>query len=143
MNLIDLQIIILLDVLVILAICSYSDLKHHKADNKYTFLIALLCIPLILFNTIELIHIALIVILLLCNKFNAIGGADIKALIPLMASLPMVGILIFWKLALTSFIGLVIAFVVRTKKLSWKMEVPFMPSIFIGVLGYVVYIITN
>jgi len=140
MKLIDFQLIILLTILAFLAICSYQDLRYRKAENKYVFPIALLCIPLILINDIGIFHIAIISLLLVFYRFNWMGGADIKVLIPLMASLPIIGILILWKVALSAYIGLVIAFIAKTRTISLKMEVPFMPSIFLGVLAYVIFL---
>jgi len=141
MKLIDFQLIMLLTILAFLAICSYQDLRYRKAENKYVFLIALLCIPLILINNIEIFHIAIISLLVIFYRLGWMGGADIKVLIPLMASLPIFGIMTVWKVALMTYIGFVIAFVVRTRSISLKMEVPFMPSIFMGVLGYIILLL--
>jgi len=140
MKIIDFQLIMLLTILAFLAICSYQDLRYRIAENKYVFMIALLCIPLILINDIGIFQIAPIVLLVLFYSLGWMGGADIKVLIPLMASLPIFGIIILWKVALMTYIGFVIAFVVRTRSISLKMEVPFMPSIFMGVLAYVVFL---
>ena len=141
MKLIDFQIIMLLTILAFLAICAYQDLRYRIAENKYVFLIALLCIPLILINNIEIFHIAIISLLVIFYRLGWMGGADIKVLIPLMASLPIFGIITLWKVALMTYIGFVIAFVVRTRSISLKMEVPFMPSIFMGVLGYIILLL--
>ena len=140
MKLIDFQLIMLLTILAFLAICSYQDLRYRKAENKYVFMIALLCIPLILINDIGIFHIAIISLLAIFYRLSWMGGADIKVLIPLMASLPIIGILTLWKVALMTYIGLVISLIVRTRSISLKMEVPFMPSIFLGVLAYVVFL---
>jgi len=141
MKLIDFQLIMLLTILAFLAICSYQDLKYRIAENKYTFLIAFLCIPLIIINNVEIFHIVIISLLALFYHLNWMGEADIKVLIPLMASLPIIGIITLWKVAIMTYIGFVIAFVVRTRSISLKMEVPFMPSIFMGVLGYIILLL--
>lgn len=84
---------------------SWTDLKYRKVENKITFLILLLSLPAIFFNIpgITIIHIlALALLIFFYTFFDALGGADLKALVPLTLSFNFMGFLVFYGVILIS-----------------------------------------
>lgn len=94
-------------VLLFLILASYNDLKTRRVSNKLISAIVISSTPLIYMNlsNITIAHIVIIIVLLyifFTKKFGGIGGADVKAIIPITLSLTLYHILIMWVIILIS-----------------------------------------
>ena len=121
-------------ILGLLLIGTDTDLKTRTVSNKITFAILILCIPLIYLNKSIMeyfpvyfvsITALLIAYYFLYNTQSRIGGADLKVLIPLMASF-----------SIFQFIGFfsVISIVTFLMWFKWKSGMPFFVAISISYL---------
>ncbi len=112
-------------------------MKKMQVNNAYPFLIGMASIPLILMNNISIINIIIIILISIIYKLNAIGGSDVKVLIPIIAAIQ--------PFALSAFIFVLLASIFLTMKLkgtSFRNEskIPFYPAIFISVICVIMYI---
>lgn len=108
-----------------------SDKKTGKVSNKVILGICLLSIPLIFMNipNITNVHIIVIISLLLLYyvpKMTMIGGADIKALIPIILSITLGEFIVAYIAAMICSVGMFAVY--RTK------TIPFFIPITVGYL---------
>lgn len=91
-------------IVAILCYAGWSDLKTRTVSNKIILFIAATSIPLIYLNisSITILHMLIIIIMLITFSYNKehstkhfLGGADIKALIPIILSLNLLLLTIF------------------------------------------------
>lgn len=136
----ELYIYTLFIVSLILFICAYQDIKKKEVDHKYTSLIMVLFLPLLFVNKIAYINIILSALLILLYFFKSLGMADLKVLVPMMSALPWSGLLIFWKVAIPSFIIVSIFYIIEERKIV-GLRVPMFPSIFVGSIFYLMNLI--
>ena len=81
---------------------AYTDLKTRNVPNWISYSVGGLSIPLILTNAgnITVVHIVFIVVILfayfmLCNTPHPIGGADLKVMLPLSLTIPLLTFTLF------------------------------------------------
>ncbi len=118
-------------ILSLLSVGSYQDIKTRNVDNKISFSIIALSIPLVIFNfqSITLTHVAIAGVILIATIYRMYGPADMKVMLPIVFTMPKFEVGLF-------FIGIVVMAGVLFVK--YKKEIPFFVAI---TAGYVVTII--
>jgi Flp pilus assembly protein protease CpaA len=118
-------------ILILLCIGSYQDIKTRNVDNKISFTVIAMCIPLVIFNfqSITLTHVGIAVVILVATIYRMYGPADMKVIIPLVFTLPKINMMVFF---------VVVSMVAGALMLKYKKEIPFFVAI---TAGYVVAII--
>lgn len=121
---------ILFFVLLILVLlrASIEDLKSHKVSHKTQVFIIIYALPLIAMNwgALTLVHAGYVVLVFLLYKLG-MGGADVKTLVPLSLTLPLIPLVVFT--VLFNIFGIVQA--VLTKNYE---GIPMLPSISLALI---------
>jgi len=104
-----------------LAVGTYFDLKTRQVSNKITGLVWLLSLPLVYLNipNITVVPFIFIVLFWILYHQNIMGGADLKALIPLVFILPEPIIFI----TLITTFGIIYAIISRNQKIPFFMPI--------------------
>lgn len=118
-------------ILSLLCVGSYQDIKTRNVDNKISFSIIALSIPLVIFNfqSITLTHVGIAGVILVATIYRMYGPADMKVIIPLVFTLPKLNIMVFF---------IVVSIIAGVLMMKYKKEIPFFVAI---TIGYVVAII--
>ncbi len=132
-----LEVILLSIISFFLFLGSIEDLEKMKVNNVYPFLIGIASIPLILMNNISVINITIIILISVIYKLNAIGGSDVKVLIPIIATIQ--------PFALSAFVFVLLAsifLIMKMKGIEFRNEskIPFYPAILASVMFVIIYI---
>lgn len=117
---------------VLLIIACYMDIKERNVPNKITFAILVFSIPPIYFNlqNIGFFHFAYLGIFF-WGYCRGLGGADLKAMFPLIFAVPSVMVFVFS----VGIIGVlyIISDYLRNREITWnQVSIPFFIPIFIG-----------
>jgi len=124
--------ILFASITVLLIIACYMDIKERNVSNKITLLILVFSTPLIYLNmqNIGFFHFAYLGVFY-WGYCRGLGGADLKAMFPLIFAVPNVMVFVFS----VGIIGVlyIISDYLRNKEITWdQVSIPFFIPILIG-----------
>lgn len=125
-----------LGILFLLLYGSYTDLRTRTVSNKVTGGVILLSLPLIYmaWGNLTSLHIAYSVLILFMyykTQGNGFGGADVKAMIPIMLTMSISSLIVV--MTAWIFASVCVAILLKSNKIPF-----FVPM----TVGYIIYIVT-
>jgi len=130
--------ILFASITVLLIIACYMDIKERNVSNKITLLILVFSIPLIYLNlhNIGFFHFAYLGAFYWGYTCRGLGGADLKAMFPLIFAVPNVMVFVF-SVGIIGVLYIISDYLRNTdnlyKEITWnQVSIPFFIPILIG-----------